>query len=73
VSGGWVVGILVVEDSLAAESIDESGPTCMEARQLASIERGQVMKKDAPVPDAPQTIRQNWIPFLTFFFRRILV
>jgi len=28
--------------------------------------------KDLPVPEAPQTIRQNWIPFLTFFFRRII-
>lgn len=27
----------------------------------------------SPVPDAPQTIRQNWIPFLTFFLRRILI
>jgi hypothetical protein len=26
-----------------------------------------------PVPEAPQTIKQNWIPFLTFFFRRILL
>lgn len=26
-----------------------------------------------PVPDAPHTIKQNWIPFLTFFFRRILI
>jgi hypothetical protein len=25
-----------------------------------------------PVPEAPQTIRQNWIPFLTFFFLRVL-
>jgi hypothetical protein len=25
-----------------------------------------------PVPDAPQTIKQNWIPFLTFFLRRII-
>jgi hypothetical protein len=25
-----------------------------------------------PVPEAPQTIRQNWIPFLTFFFLRAL-
>jgi hypothetical protein len=24
------------------------------------------------VPEAPQTIKQNWIPFLTFFFRRII-
>ena len=21
-----------------------------------------------PVPEAPQTMRQNWIPFFTFFF-----
>ena len=27
---------------------------------------------DIPVPEAPQTIKQNWIPFLTFFFRRII-
>jgi hypothetical protein len=27
---------------------------------------------DIPVPEAPQTIRQNWIPFLTFFFLRVL-
>jgi hypothetical protein len=25
-----------------------------------------------PVPEAPHTIRQNWIPFLTFFFLRVL-
>jgi hypothetical protein len=30
-------------------------------------------KSHVPVPDAPHTMRQNWIPFLTFFFRRILV
>lgn len=30
-------------------------------------------RADVPVPDAPQTIRQNWIPFLTFFFLRILI
>ena len=26
-----------------------------------------------PVPEAPQTIKQNWIPFLTFFLRRSLM
>jgi len=26
-----------------------------------------------PVPEAPQTMRQNWIPFFTFFLRRILI
>ena len=25
-----------------------------------------------PVPEAPQTIRQNWIPFLTLFFLRVI-
>jgi hypothetical protein len=25
-----------------------------------------------PVPEAPHTIKQNWIPFLTFFFLRVL-
>lgn len=31
------------------------------------------MLSDVPVPEAPQTIKQNWIPFLTFFFLRILI
>jgi len=35
--------------------------------RIASISR------NIPVPEAPQTIKQNWIPFLTFFFRRILI
>jgi hypothetical protein len=30
-------------------------------------------RSDIPVPEAPQTIKQNWIPFLTFFFLRILI
>jgi hypothetical protein len=25
----------------------------------------------SPVPDAPQTMMQNWIPFFTFFLRLI--
>jgi hypothetical protein len=29
-------------------------------------------RRQVPVPEAPQTIRQNWIPFLTFFFLRVL-
>jgi hypothetical protein len=33
---------------------------------------GQRRSVDVPVPEAPQTIRQNWIPFLTFFFLRVL-
>lgn len=31
-----------------------------------------VRGRQVPVPEAPQTIRQNWIPFLTFFFLRVL-
>jgi hypothetical protein len=31
------------------------------------------MLSNIPVPEAPQTIKQNWMPFLTFFFRRILI
>ena len=31
------------------------------------------VSSDIPVPEAPQTIKQNWIPFLTFFFLRILI
>lgn len=33
--------------------------------------KGELVES-APVPEAPQTIRQNWIPFLTFFFLRVL-
>lgn len=32
-----------------------------------------MLQRSLPVPLAPQTIKQNWIPFLTFFFRRILI
>jgi hypothetical protein len=35
--------------------------------------RGKVFSDaDGPVPDAPQTMRQNWMPFFTFFLRRII-
>lgn len=34
--------------------------------------RSQAWARYAPVPEAPQTIRQNWMPFLTFFFLRVL-
>ena len=38
--------------------------TCLPQRVLTNVVR--------PVPEAPQTIRQNWMPFLTFFFLRVL-
>lgn len=41
---------------------------------VISIDRNEGFgyHESAPVPEAPQTIRQNWIPFLTFFFLRVL-
>lgn len=33
---------------------------------------GMTRARVVPVPEAPQTIKQNWIPFFTFFFRRII-
>jgi hypothetical protein len=34
---------------------------------------GLAQQVDVPVPEAPHTIKQNWMPFLTFFFLRILI
>jgi hypothetical protein len=33
---------------------------------------GRAINCHVPVPEAPHTIKQNWIPFLTFFFLRVL-
>lgn len=38
---------------------------------MQSAERGSGVV-DVPVPEAPHTMRQNWIPFFTFFFLRII-
>jgi hypothetical protein len=69
-----VVGLLVRENGLAAESVDEGGPACRSKQRLVggcAVLRGSA-GIDSPVPEAPQTIRQNWIPFFTFFLRRII-
>ena len=78
-----VVGLLVGQNGLAAERVHESGSTCKGRETVVSKLRSFVKTQThsmplmerwqhSPVPDAPQTIKQNWIPFLTFFFRRII-
>ena len=37
---------------------------------MTALEQSVLTKVVRPVPDAPQTIKQNWMPFLTFFLRR---
>jgi hypothetical protein len=77
-----IVRLLVRQDALAAEGVDEGGSACSaKVYQLpAAIACGWIHPQcipgrrgdDLPVPDAPHTIKQNWIPFLTFFFLRII-
>jgi hypothetical protein len=45
------------------------GALCARGR---AVGRRRLGEETVPVPEAPQTIRQNWIPFLTFFLRRII-
>ena len=70
-SAGSIVRALMGKDSLAAERVDKGGTACRTSR-LGGALREDCMSRDVPVPEAPQTIKQNWIPFLTFFFRRII-
>jgi len=77
VGSAGVVRLLVAEHGLAAEGIDKGGPAYGNKQwAISSGPRGARSaggtQGDSPVPEAPQTIRQNWIPFLTFFFRRII-
>lgn len=78
-----VIGVLVVDHRLSAESVNEGGPAyeVPKSRQQTSItqrwepgwKKGAALRGvNSPVPDAPQTIKQNWIPFFTFFLRRII-
>lgn len=69
-----VVGLLVGEHRLAAERVDEGGPAYKQSAisTCAMPNRRPGRGCDSPVPEAPQTIKQNWMPFLTFFLRRII-
>jgi hypothetical protein len=61
----------VLKNTLATESVDEGGSTYYDvtSQSCRGLSRAQ-SRIDIPVPEAPQTIRQNWIPFFTFFFFR---
>lgn len=72
VSGGRVVRLLMAENGFAAEGVDEGGPAWRGNRHQHGWLCRNAGTCDSPVPEAPQTIRQNWMPFLTFFFRRII-
>lgn len=73
VGAGRVVRVLVRENGLAAEGVDEGGPAWGGRMSDRATETGEMWRHGrVPVPEAPQTIRQNWIPFLTFFFLRII-
>lgn len=78
-----VIGVLVADNRLAAESVDEGGSAwesrrscqqtgCIYRRELGWQKGAALRGMNSPVPDAPQTIKQNWIPFFTFFLRRII-
>jgi hypothetical protein len=60
---GW---ILTPSSTWAAVGSSDSlcSSTCLPQSVLTKVVR--------PVPEAPHTIKQNWIPFLTFFFLRVL-
>lgn len=67
------------EDGLVAERVDEGGSACCETALSASETHDAIRGKgvlsgvaDIPVPEAPHTMRQNWMPFFTFFFFRVI-
>jgi hypothetical protein len=70
-----IIGVLALKHLAAAESIDERCPPF----SSAWLEKTPRRKDEAcwvidiPVPEAPHTIKENWIPFLTFFLRRIFI
>lgn len=64
VGGAWVVGLLMGEDGLAAERVYESGSACRttgngQLRRIGDEATSVWLESDIPVPEAPQTIRQN--------------
>lgn len=69
-----VIGILAFQHCLTTQGVDKSrSPFWTESAMLSASSMSNVPHVCIPVPDAPQTIRQNWIPFFTFFFLRILI
>lgn len=63
-----VMGLILTPSStwaVVGSSTSLCPSTCWPQSVLTKVVR--------PVPEAPQTIRQNWIPFLTFFFLRVLL
>lgn len=67
------IRVSVRQDGAPTEHIHESGPTCK--KQLVRHQDSFQLwgaASDEPVPDAPQTIRENGIPFFAAFFRRII-
>ena len=63
-----VIGILSLEHLFPTKGVHESSSTWE-----VSLRPYLRLWPNIPVPEAPQTIKQNWIPFLTFFFLRILI
>jgi hypothetical protein len=70
---GGIVSILALQDLLATESVDKSCAAYHPKKFRQSLFMIQGIGFHIPVPLAPHTIKQNWIPFLTFFLRRILI
>lgn len=78
-----VVGVLMADHRLSTEGVDKGGPAwevwtrrqqtgSINGRELGWQKIAAFRSMNLPVPDAPQTIKQNWIPFFTFFLRRII-
>ena len=70
---GSIVCIFGLEYSLPAKRVHESRAPYIISNQYSTTHFNGFIRQYLPVPEAPQTIKQNWIPFLTFFFLRILI
>jgi hypothetical protein len=68
-----IVGILAEQNLLAAQRVHEGGTpwSSNEHRTREQLIEDFEWSSSVPVPEAPQTIRQNWIPFFICFLRRI--
>jgi hypothetical protein len=70
-----VVGLLVSKNRFATQGVHEGRSACrgFPVSLSAPLTGTEVwIGVGKPVPEAPQTIKQNWMPFLTFFLRRII-